>query len=77
MSPSLQLSIRPGQSTDVPAVLALLQGAGLPTGDLTSAKGLKMWVLKARDSLLGVIVLELVYVQSTHRALSPPSSSVP
>jgi amino-acid N-acetyltransferase len=43
---------------DLPGVLALLQSANLPTADLTSAQGLKMWVLEAKDALLGVIALE-------------------
>jgi amino-acid N-acetyltransferase len=67
---SLQLSIRRGQSTDMPAVLALLQGAGLPTADLTSAQGLTMWVLEARDSLLGVIALERFGTDALLRSLA-------
>jgi len=67
---SLQLSIRRGQSTDMPAVLALLQGAGLPTADLTSARELTMWVLEARDSLLGVIALERFGTDALLRSLA-------
>jgi amino-acid N-acetyltransferase len=41
----------------MPAVLALLHSAGLPTSDLTDAQRLHLWVLKS-DSLQGVIALE-------------------
>jgi N-acetylglutamate synthase-like GNAT family acetyltransferase len=58
MMASPQPSIRRGESADLPAVLTLLEGAGLPTADLTSFPGLQMWVLQAKDSLLGVIALE-------------------
>jgi amino-acid N-acetyltransferase len=56
MIPSLD--IRRGESADLPSVLALLEAAGLPTADLTSVLGLQMWVLEAKDSVLGVIALE-------------------
>ena len=37
----------------------LLEGAGLPTADLTSAQGLQLWVLEAGDSVIaGAIALE-------------------
>jgi hypothetical protein len=52
MIPSLD--IRRGESADLPSVLALLEAAGLPTADLTSVLGLQMWVLEAKDSVLGV-----------------------
>jgi amino-acid N-acetyltransferase len=58
MTVPLQLGIRRGLSTDMPALLVLLQGAGLPTADLKSSQRLKMWVLEARDSVLGTIALE-------------------
>jgi amino-acid N-acetyltransferase len=51
-------SLRRGKVTDLPAVLGLLQGAGLPNDDVTSAPGLHLWVLAADESLLGVIGLE-------------------
>ena len=56
--PSLQPTIRRGQAVNLGAVLTLLQGAGLPTADLTSAPGLHLWVLEAEGSLFGVIGLE-------------------
>ena len=65
----LQPTIRGGQSTDLPAALALLQGAGLPTADLPSAPVLKMWVLEASDSLVGVIALERFGADALVRSL--------
>jgi amino-acid N-acetyltransferase len=66
----LQPTIRGGQSTDLPAALALLQGAGLPTADLPSAPGLKTWVLEASDSLVGVIALERFGTDALVRSLA-------
>lgn len=43
---------------DLPAALSLLQRAGLPTQDLTSAPGLQLWVLESEGRLLGLIGLE-------------------
>jgi amino-acid N-acetyltransferase len=63
-------NIRRGQPADMPAVVALLQGAGLPTADLTSAHGLKVWVLEARESLLGVIALECFGTNALLRSLA-------
>jgi protein-tyrosine-phosphatase/N-acetylglutamate synthase-like GNAT family acetyltransferase len=54
----------------VPAVLALLQDAGLPTADLKSAQGLQMWVLEAKDSVLGVIALERFGSEALLRSLA-------
>jgi len=51
------LHIHRGDSSDVPAVLNLLQSAGLPTSDLPSAQRLHLWVCKA-GSLRAVIALE-------------------
>jgi N-acetylglutamate synthase-like GNAT family acetyltransferase len=72
--PSLHLSIRRGQSSDMPAVLALLQAARLPTADLTSVQGKKMWVLEASDSLLGVIALERFGTDALLRSLAIASA---
>ncbi len=55
---SLQPTIRRGQDADLAAVLALLHGAGLPTGDITSAQSLLFWVLETEESLFGVIGME-------------------
>jgi amino-acid N-acetyltransferase len=53
-----QPTIRSGQCADLPAVLAILQGAGLPTADLTSAEAPRFWVLEAGQSLIGVVGME-------------------
>jgi N-acetylglutamate synthase-like GNAT family acetyltransferase len=58
MNRSLVPSIRPGESADVPSVLALLEAARLPTADLRSVPGPQMWVLEANESVIGVIALE-------------------
>ena len=55
----------------MPAVLALLQGARLPTADLLKgAQGLKMWVLEARDSVLGTIALQRFGADGLLRSLA-------
>ena len=66
---TLQSSIRRGEPDDLPAVLALLQSAGLPTADLTSAQRLHLWVLKT-DSLQGVIALERFGSEALLRSLA-------
>ncbi len=59
--------IRPGSPADLPAVRDLLDGAGLPTADLTSAPGLQLWVLEeGNTSIVGAIALER---SSGHEAL--------
>jgi amino-acid N-acetyltransferase len=63
-------TIRRGQSTDLAAALALLQGAGLPTADLTSAASLHMWVLLAEGSLVGVVGLERFGERALLRSLA-------
>jgi amino-acid N-acetyltransferase len=70
MNGPLQLAIRGGQPADVPAVRSLLEAAGLPTADLTEARGLQMWVAEASDSLLGVIALEPFGSQALLRSLA-------
>jgi amino-acid N-acetyltransferase len=66
---SLQPSIRRGESIDMPAVLALLQSAGLPISDLTSAQQLQLWVLKS-NALQGVIALEHFGTEALLRSLA-------
>jgi amino-acid N-acetyltransferase len=61
--------IRYGDSNDMPAVLALLQSAGLPTSDLARAQQLRLWVLKS-DSLRGVIGLERFGTEALLRSLA-------
>jgi len=58
MTPLPPLTIRRGNSSDVSDILTLLQGAALPTADLTSAERLQMWVLEVNSSLVGVVALE-------------------
>ena len=52
--------IRRGQSADLPAVLRLLEEAGLPTADLAQIPHLDLWVLEADNSslMVGAIALE-------------------
>jgi amino-acid N-acetyltransferase len=51
-------TIRRGQGVDQAAVLAILKSSGLPTADLTSAPGLRLWVLEAEEEVFGVIGME-------------------
>jgi amino-acid N-acetyltransferase len=53
----------------MPAVLNLLESAGLPTSDLTSAQQLHLWVFKD-DSLQGVIALERFGTEALLRSLA-------
>jgi amino-acid N-acetyltransferase len=55
---SLPPTIRPGQDVDLAVVLALLDGAGLPTADLSSASDLHLWVFESKESVFGVIGME-------------------
>jgi amino-acid N-acetyltransferase len=64
------VSLRPGESADLPAVIALLQGAGLPTADLARVSGLRVWVLAANSSLVGVIALERFGADALLRSLA-------
>jgi amino-acid N-acetyltransferase len=67
---SSQPTIRNGQAADLPAVLTVLQDAGLPTADLESARSLHMWLLEAEESLIGVIGLERFGVYALLRSLA-------
>jgi amino-acid N-acetyltransferase len=67
---SSQPIIRNGQAADLPAVLRVLQGAGLPTADLESARSLPLWLLEAEESLIGVIGLERFGVYALLRSLA-------
>jgi amino-acid N-acetyltransferase len=55
---SVQPTIRRTQGVDFAVALALLEGAGLPTADLTSASNLHLWVLEGKESVFGVIGIE-------------------
>jgi amino-acid N-acetyltransferase len=63
-------TIRSGQGADLPAVLALLRGAGLPTADLTSAETLCFRVLEAEESLVGVVGMERFGARALLRSLA-------
>jgi len=65
-----QPTIRRGQDADLPAVLALLQAAGLPTADLTSVASLRFWVLEAEDSVIGVVGMERFGARALLRSLA-------
>jgi amino-acid N-acetyltransferase len=67
---SPQPTIRAGRDADLTAVLALLQAAGLPTADLTSATCLRLWVLEAEDSLIGVVAMERFGARALLRSLT-------
>jgi amino-acid N-acetyltransferase len=66
-------SIRRGQPADIPAVLALLQGAELPTSDLSAIAGLRTWVIESDDALCGVIALEPFGTEGLLRSLAVAS----
>jgi len=50
--------IRRGSPTDLSAIEALLQNAGLPTEDIRSIPELRTWVVEGNNSLRGAIALE-------------------
>ena len=70
MNLPLQRLIRRGQPDDVPAVVSLLEAAGLPTSDLTDVRELKMWVAEAADALIGIVALEPFGSQALLRSLA-------
>ena len=63
-------SIRRGRATDLPTVLVLLEGARLPTADVTSVDELPMWVLEERAAIVGVIALERFGSEALLRSLT-------
>jgi amino-acid N-acetyltransferase len=67
---SLQSTIRPAQSADLSAILTLLRCAKLPTDDITSAPDLRLWVLEAKRSVVGVIGMERFGVSALLRSLA-------
>ena len=70
MSPSSESRIRLGQRADLPAVVALLQSAKLPTTDLASTVELRTWVMESSGSLHGVIALERFGTDGLLRSLA-------
>lgn len=73
MNALLQSQIRRGKSDDMPAVLRLLRGAGLPTADLEGIPGLRVWVAETKESLVGVIAMERFGAQALLRSLAVAS----
>ena len=63
-------SIRRGRATDLPAVLALLESARLPTADIASVDELPMWVLKEWGAIVGVIALQRFGAEALLRSLA-------
>ena len=70
MSVSLQNAIRRGCTGDLEAIRRLLEGAGLPTADLTEIKDLRLWVLESDGRQLGVIALEHFGTHALLRSLA-------
>ena len=62
--------IRSARAPDLPAILALLEGARLPTADIASMHEPQMWVLEERDSIVGVIALERFGSEALLRSLA-------
>ena len=62
--------IRRGESSDLPAIRQLLDKAGLPTSDLTTADGIQTWVFEASPSLVAVIGLERFGEEALLRSLA-------
>ena len=62
--------IRKGGPADLPAVLALLEGARLPTADLTGINGLVVWVLEEKGAVVGSIALERFSSEGLLRSLA-------
>jgi amino-acid N-acetyltransferase len=70
MAPPQTPSIRRGEPADVPAIVALLEGAGLPTADFTGGPGIQLWVLEDNGSVLGAIALERYGTNALLRSLA-------
>jgi amino-acid N-acetyltransferase len=52
------LEVRPAQAADLPAVVALLEGCGLPTGDVTEAMLASFCIAEADGRVVGTAGLE-------------------
>src|SRR5579863_10326679 len=68
MSPSLD--IRRGGPRDLVALASLLRGAGLPTADLNGITDLHVWLVEAKDALVGAIALERFGREALLRSLA-------
>lgn len=69
MNPSQNPGLRCGGPADIPAFVALLAGAGLPTADIVGSAGLQLWVLEENGALVGAIALERYGVDALLRSL--------
>jgi N-acetylglutamate synthase-like GNAT family acetyltransferase len=69
MSAMAETNIRRGQSADLSAIAALLESAGLPTADLSSAGDFQTWVFDAHGAVLAAIGLERFGDQALLRSL--------
>jgi amino-acid N-acetyltransferase len=67
MSP--QPDIRRARPADLPAVLALLEGARLPTADIAGIDQPQIWVLEERGAIAGAIALERYGSEALVRSL--------
>ncbi|MBS0417783.1 MAG: GNAT family N-acetyltransferase [Proteobacteria bacterium] len=67
MSP--QPDIRRGRAQDLPAVLALLEAARLPTADIVSINEPQIWVLEKRGAIVGAVALECFGREALLRSL--------
>jgi N-acetylglutamate synthase-like GNAT family acetyltransferase len=67
--------VRPTTAADLAAVRTLLEQSALPTADLTTALGLRLWVLMEGDQLVGAVGLERYGASGLLRSLvvSPTS----
>jgi amino-acid N-acetyltransferase len=62
--------IRRARAADLPAVLALLEGARLPTADIASVDEPQVWVLEERNAIVGVVALERFGAEALLRSLA-------
>ena len=53
-----QASIRSAAPAELPAILSLLRGAGLPTADISPNSALQVWVLQHHGAITGAVALE-------------------
>ncbi len=70
MSRSFPSVIRVCRRADMPAVLALLRAAALPTSDLTVDTDQRWWVLEFDGSIVGVIGLQEFGTEGLLRSLA-------
>jgi len=63
-------NIRRGRPADLPAVLALLESARLPTADIANIDEPQVWVLEDRERIVGVVALERFGSEGLLRSLA-------